>query len=193
MNMLKCRKDNVLQKGTVVIVSFLILGTLPILGLYFLSFTLSETKISKSHIKGMETYYLAEAGINEAIWKLKNDEITTDGDDPWEKCFVTSTVSCADCGTWSDSFVRNYKENTTTTVSVNNSQCGGGQIVATSTVLLANNMVSQRVVKIKIFKALGSLTENSPIFAGAPSGETTIQSSILNVYNGAAWVSTTLT
>ncbi len=184
MNILKNCQNNILQKGTAVIISFLTLGTLLILGFYFLSFTLLETKISKSQVKGMETYYLSEAGINEAIWKLKNDEVITDGDDPWKQCFVTSTAPCVDCDTWSDTFIRNYGENTTTTVSINNTQCGRGEIIATSTVLLSNNITSQRVVKIKIFKALGSLTENSPIFAGAPSGETTIQSSILNVYDG---------
>ncbi|GAI57320.1 unnamed protein product [marine sediment metagenome] len=60
------------QKGTVVIITFLVLVILLLLGSYFLVFAITETRISKSQEAGARTYYLAEAGINELIWKIKN-------------------------------------------------------------------------------------------------------------------------
>ena len=173
------------EKGVIIIITFLTLGILLTLGAYFLSTSLAGSRISKSQETATRTYYLAEAGVNEAIWKLKNDEITTDGDDPWETCFTTNTVSCTDCKTWSDTFVRNYSADSTTTVSIENlGMCARGEIIATSSITFSSGKTSQRVIKIKVLKSLGSLTENSPIFAGAPSGECTIIASKLNIYDG---------
>lgn len=168
------------QKGVIVIIAFLALGTLLLLGSYFLSFTLTEARISKSQKVAVKTYYLTEAGINEAIWKLKNDSVWKDG-------FETG-----DCDNWLASFTRNYIQGSTTTVSIQNSQCARGEIIATSTLALAKGKTAQRVIKVKVLKSLGSLTENSPLFAGAPSGESDIYASILNVYNGNIFINNNL-
>jgi len=71
------------KKGVILIVAFLTLGILLLLGVYFLSFTLTDSRISKSQVSATQTYYLAEAGVNEAIWKLKNDSI-------WKNNFETN-------------------------------------------------------------------------------------------------------
>ena len=162
------------------------MGILIIFGIYFLSLALSESKISKAQKIATESYYLAEAGINEAIWKLKNDETNADGDVPWKTCFTTSSISvgCPDCKTWSSTFIRNYIANSTTTVSITNSDCATGEIIATSSIAFSSGKNSQRVIKIKVIKTLGSLTVDSPIFSGKPSGEITIISSKINVYDG---------
>jgi len=173
------------NQGTVLIIAFIIMGVLILLGLYFLSFTLAESRIAKSQTVGTQTYYLAEAGINEAIWKLKNDTITTDGDDAWKDEFVaTSTNPDPEGNYWSNTFVRNYTQDSTTTVSIQNFERAGGEIVATSTLALAKGKTAQRVVKTKASRALGSLTLDSPLFIGYPSGNIAIKDSILNVYNG---------
>jgi len=174
------------EKGTIIIITFLAMGILIIFGVYFLSLTLSESKISKAQKIAAETYYLTESGINEAIWKLKNDETGADGDVPWKICFTTSSISdgCPDCKTWSSTFTRNYIPDSTTTVSINNSDCAAGEIVATSSITFSLGKNSQRVIKIKVIKTLGTLTENSPIFSGKPSGEINIISSEINVYDG---------
>ena len=75
------------EKGVIIIITLLSLGIMLFLGTYFLSFVLAEARISKSQEVAVKTYYLTEAGINEAIWKLKNDEIVIDGDDSWKTCF----------------------------------------------------------------------------------------------------------
>lgn len=172
------------QKGVVIIITFLTLGILLTLGTYFLAMALAESKISKSQEIATRTYYLAEAGVNEAIWKLKNDD-TADEDDPWKTCFTTTSDGiCDDCETWSDTFTRNYSQNSTATVSIENSDCAQGEIIATSTIYISPGKTAQRVIKVKVLKSLGSLTEDSPVFAGAPSGEATILLSNLNVYYG---------
>jgi len=161
------------QKGVIIIIVSLALAILLLMGSYLLSFTIAESKISKSQTISIKTYYLAEAGVHEAIWKLKNDPV-------WQENFENEP----DCHNWQSSFVRNYLPNTTTTITIQNVQCAKGEIIATSTVSLAAGKIAQRVVKVKVLKALGSLTEDSPIISGSPSGETTIQASIMNVYDG---------
>lgn len=163
------------------VIAFLALGILLLLGAYLLSFTTVESKTAQSQSVSVKTYYLAEAGIQEAIWRLKNDQ-------NWEDNFITDPT----CQTWEASFTRNYLPNTTTTVSIQNSQCARGEVVATSTVALAQGKTAQRVVKVKVLKALGSLTQDSPVFAGAPSGESTIQASLLNVYDGNMFINNNL-
>lgn len=159
------------QKGVIVVITSLALGILLLLGAYLLSFTTIESKTAQSQAVSVKTYYLAEAGIQEAIWKLKNDQV-------WEDGFEQEPG----CENWQGSFTRNYLPQTTTTVSIQNFQCARGEIVATSTFALAGGKTAQRVVKVKVLKALGSLTEDSPVFAGAPSGESTIQASLINIY-----------
>ena len=61
------------EKAAISIIAFVILMTLFLLGSYFLNFVLTDSRISKSQDVASRTYYLAEAGINELIWKLKND------------------------------------------------------------------------------------------------------------------------
>lgn len=174
------------EKGVVIIITFLIMGILMIFGVYFLSLALAESRISKIQEVAVQSYYLAESGINESIWKLKNDEINTDGDVPWKICFTTSSISsgCPDCTNWSSTFTRNYNSNSTTTVSIVNSDCARGEITATSSISFSSGKTSQRVIKIKVLKSLGSLSANSPVFSGSPSGEITINFSKINIYNG---------
>ncbi len=161
------------KKGVIIIIAFFTLGILTLLGFYFLSFALTEFRISKNQEVSTRAYYLTEAGINEAIWKLKNDPV-------WKDSFAAEPG----CVNWSADFTRNYTLNSTTTISIQNFRCAKGEIAATSTVKMAGNKTVQRALKVKVFKALGSLSEDSPVFSGAPSGETTIQSSLMNVYNG---------
>ena len=91
------------QKGVIIIIASLTLGILLLLGIYFLSFTITESKISESQKVATKTYYLAEAGINEAIWKLDNDTITTDGDDAWKSDFVDKDKNSYP-NYWTDTF-----------------------------------------------------------------------------------------
>jgi len=185
------------EKGQVLIVALLTLAILLILGYYFLSFAITETKISKSQEIGTKTYYLTEAGINEALWKLKNDNTTDDGDPPWATCFIsTSTEFCPDCDiAWTATFVKDTDflvPNSTTTVTIERPRCGSGELFAASTILISDEKSSQRLVKVGVSKPYESLTKDSPLFSGFPSGESTIDSSIMNIYNGNIFVNNNL-
>lgn len=170
------------QKGTALLISFIIMGVLMLLGLYFLSFTLTESRIARSQTVGTQAYYLAEAGINIAIWKLKYD-------DTWSTCFVASTSDCrSDCNaTWTATFVENTDSlipNSTTTVSILSPICARGVVTATSTLALPGGKTAQRVVKTTVRKALGSLTKDSAIFG---NGNVETSFSRLNIHNGNIW------
>ena len=167
--------ENRRQKGSVIIIAMGALLILLLLGSYFLSFAATEYKISKSQIQSLQTYYLAEAGINETIWRLKNDL-------SWSDCFTSSTASC-NCIDWATSSYRNASSliaGSGYVMSIKNSGCGNGELSTQAT----STYGSQRTVKIKAYKALGTLTENSPIFSGSPSGEITINASNINIHDG---------
>lgn len=169
------KKNN---RGVIVIIAFLTLGVLLLLGAYFLSFTITESKIAQNQEAGTKAYYLAEAGIHRAIWKLKNDE-------EWSACFISSEGACPDCATWSATEVIDSSSlvpGSSVTVSVQNSACAKGEVVSTSTIELAGGRTAQRVVKTTLFKALASPTEDNAIFTGGPAEKIDIRDTVLNIY-----------
>jgi len=190
MNMLKSdspsEKKHLLplnKKAFISLVALLALSLLLLLGIYFATFILTEYKMSRSYSSAAKTYYLAEAGLNEAIWKLKNDDTTADGDDAWKDKFVTEP----DCDNWQASFERTGAlfENSSYTVTIQNSSCAKGEIISTAQITLPNGKTTQRVVKTKVFKALNpSPVEDSALFTGGPSEVMTVRSSLMNTYDG---------
>lgn len=182
-------EKSLLQKGTVLVIAFVIMGVLLILGVYFLSFSLTESKISQSQTKSIQTYYLAEAGINKAIWKLKNDDEATaiDGDVPWATCFVTTTAECGDCLGWSATFSTSTDglvPNSSVTVAIKNSTstCARGRITATSTLTLPGGKTAQRVIETMVFKSLDSPTQDAAVFSGGTSENVDVDNSKIKVY-----------
>ncbi|MEA3295626.1 MAG: hypothetical protein U9Q27_00575 [Patescibacteria group bacterium] len=156
------------EKGAIIIIGVLALAILALLSSYFLRFTLIDYKISESQKKSAQGYYLAEAGINEALWKLKNDA-------EWKENFENQSV-------WSASFNREnvFFENSSYFIEIENLERANAQIISTAVI---NNSI-QRVIKIKVFKTLGSLTCDSGLFSGGSSENIDIHSSVINIYNG---------
>jgi len=166
---------NLRQQGTLLIIALLALGILTLLGIYFLTFNITESRISKSQKIAIQTYYLAEAGINEAIWKLKNDP-------QWSTDFTTIPA----CEDWEASFTRTpaMVSNGSYQVSIKNLSCGNGIIIATSTLDLPKGK-AQRVVKTKVFKAESNPVSEYAIFTGGASENMYIKfTDPLDVYNG---------
>ena len=60
-------------KGFALLAVVTIMGALLLLTGYFIEQSIGETKISKSEVMANKSYYLAEAGANEAVYKLKNE------------------------------------------------------------------------------------------------------------------------
>ncbi len=174
------------EKGVIVIIAFLTLGILLLLGTYFLSFAITESKISQSQEIATKTYYLAEAGINEAIWKLKNE---------WAEDFVRCVnyleASCGDetCQNWSATTTISTDDlmpHGSIVVTMQNSACARGQIVSVGTINLAEGRTAQRIVKTGVFKAIGGPIEGIAVFSGGEGkhDELKIKSSTINIYEG---------
>lgn len=177
---------NNLNRGVIVIIAFLMLLVLLILGTYFLNFILTELRISRSQEVAAKTYYLAEAGIDEAIWKLKNDGITLDGDPAWKNDFIDASKNPDGNGNyWSASFSRSdLTSNGSYTVTIQNSAVARGQIISIARFNLAGGKIAQRVVKVSVFKATGSQTGNSSFFSGGTSENIDIQGSKIRINGG---------
>jgi len=141
------KKNNILgnNRGVISLIAFLSLGIFLLLGTYFLSLGLTETKITKSEEVSAKTYYLAESGINEAIWKLENDETARNN-------FLNGTLNEDDGIVRENVFGDN---NARYSVSLASTARGEADIVATSTYQIGDGQ-SQRVVKAYVTKAIGS-------------------------------------
>ena len=82
VNLLEKIENNRAKNGSVLIFAILLLATMLLLSSYFISFSLTGSRMSESQIYAAKSYYLAETGIQEAIFKLKND-------DDWRNAFET--------------------------------------------------------------------------------------------------------
>ncbi|MFW6282876.1 MAG: hypothetical protein ACOC1P_02375 [Minisyncoccales bacterium] len=177
------------KKGTVLLLAVIVMATLMILSAYLISFITTESKISNSQVLSNQAYYVAEAGIDEAIWKLKYDTKgeSEDGDLPWATCFTTSTASCGNCEGWADSFSTSTDElieDSFVSVKMENSSttCGKGKIVATSTINYGDDKKTQRVVETEVYKPLGSPTEGAALFSTGASQNVKVSDSNIEVY-----------
>lgn len=179
-------KQKFFQRSFISIATLMIASALLLLAIYFLNFVLSEIRIVESHTKSVQAYYLAEAGVNEAIWKLKNDhqDESEDGDKAWADEFVTEP----NCENFSDSFTRdtnNIFPNSSYTVSIQNTACAKGEIVVTAYINLPNGSRIQRIVETKVFKPLNpSPTRDSAVFSGGETESINFLAGYMNIYKG---------
>gem|GEM_PF-444111 len=171
-NMFKTEENN---KGVAILITILLMSLILFLSLYFLSLSLTEKRISHSQAWGAKTYYLAEAGINEMIWKLKNDvtyENNFETNPSWTAEFTRDNPFGAGSGSY--------------TVSIANSDLATGEIVSTGSIDMGNDKVSQRVVKISIYKAIaGGLEGDLAVFG---NHDININHSNVNFYDGNTYV-----
>jgi len=158
-------------KGAALIVTVLLTMVILLLAVYYLSFSLTEKRIAKSQVSGVNTYYLAEAGIADMVWKLKNDE-------SYKNSFETNPA-------WTASFSRTNPFGAgagSYTVTIANSSLAHGEIISTGQVDIGGGKMSQRIVKTTVFKAMG---EGSTLnTSGYADGNISITGSRVNFYGG---------
>ena len=165
------------QKGTIVIISFIAVIILLILGFYFLNSVIAETRISKSMETAAVAYYLAESGINEAIWKLNNDS-------DWYENFVSETLNPDVSGEyWSDYFSRESIGGGSYFVTIENINRGYGEIISMAEVPFFDKK-ARRKIKISVFRGLDSPVYNAGIFTGGSSQNVSISHSKITINNG---------
>lgn len=161
------------NRGTALLLVILLMTLILLLMIYYINSTLSENKIATSQTSGEKTYYLAESGIAEMIWKLKNDAAYSDN-------FVT-------LDNWSTNFTRNNPfgaDSGSYTVSIANTSKAHADIISTGSINISGKE-SQRVIKTKIYKPLGITSIGSS--AAFADGNIDISSSNVNFINGDAY------
>ncbi|MFA6304677.1 MAG: hypothetical protein WCV73_04795 [Patescibacteria group bacterium] len=156
------------SEGTILILVMVIVSALVLLINYFFSFVITEKKIAQSHTLATQTYYLTEAGIQEAIWKVNNDAT-------WNNNFKSNP-------TWESSIIRPnpFAPNQSYQVAIKNSALGQATISATGTVT-ALISPSRRVVQTTIFQAQGqSPTSSLAIFSDRDINLSGVNLNIIN-------------
>lgn len=157
------------------LITVLLMSLLLFLSLYFLSFSLTEKRISQSQTWGTRTYYLAEAGIAEMVWRLKNDEA-------YKNSFETNPA-------WTETLNRDNPfgpGSGSFTVTITNSGLAHGEIVSTGTIDIGNGKTSRRIVKTYVYRAMGQGGVEIGDNCGYADGNIDISLSLVNFFNGSA-------
>ncbi|MBI2050722.1 MAG: hypothetical protein HYT31_02860 [Parcubacteria group bacterium] len=133
--------SNTKQKGFLLIASLFVLSTMMVIVGFYVSSVTQEVKVASIVDTAPQAYYLAEAGIVDARWKLSNDAA-------YKTNFETNP-------SWSTSFTRTDAliPGASYAVSIENSGLANAVITATSTVSVRDTQ-TQRVVRANAFKAL---------------------------------------
>ena len=163
------------NKGVALVMTLLLMSLILLLGMYVLTFSLNEYKISQSQVWGAKTYYLAEAGIAEIVWKLRNDE-------DYKTNFETNPA-------WTTQFTRNNPfgpDSGSYTVSITNSSIAHGEITATGLININGENNTQRIVKTYVYRAMGQGSSEIGDNCGYADGNIDISFSNVNFHNGSA-------
>lgn len=165
------------SKSFILPIVMIISTLLVLLGFYIVEGISSELRISKSANSGVKCFYLAEAGTNEAIWKIKNDPATKDN-------FLNTTN-----GVTTFSRSTNLTSNGSYDVTITNTAKGVATISSTGYYQYTPNKTAKRKIKINVAKATDPppYNQDGSIFtAGGQSSseqDVNIWGSILNIHN----------
>ncbi|MBI5734161.1 MAG: hypothetical protein HY973_04450 [Candidatus Kerfeldbacteria bacterium] len=144
--------------GFILVVVSVITASLLLLANYLLSQSISETRISKSENAASKSYYLAEAGVNEAIFKLKNDNT-------WKTKFLAGTLN-NDTASRSQVF-DNYGNYTISATSVSPALA---DITVTANYQIGSK-TAKRIIKTRFARATNPAnTWSQSLFAGGSGG-----------------------
>ncbi|MFH1866615.1 MAG: hypothetical protein ABIJ81_00835 [Patescibacteria group bacterium] len=147
------------QSGYVLVAVSLITTGLLFLAGFFLEQSTSEIKISKSENLATKTYYLAEAGAHEAIYKFKNDA-------DWRAKFLSGTLVDE---TLTRSSVFDYSD--AYTISATSVDASLADVTITATYDLGGQQ-TKRVIKTRLARANNSASSwEQSVFGGGTGGQ----------------------
>ena len=177
----KIRRFYSQNKGSILLLTILVLSVLTVLASYFMSFTITGSHMAKSYELSAKSYYLAESGLAEAIYKLKNDPI-------WKNAFETlPTEQDPLCSVWAISPLERpsaFGPGAGYNVVINNLGCAQAEIISTGEIILGDS-VGRKVVKIEVYKAMASPLIQYGLFTGGSSENIEINSvNPLRIHNG---------
>jgi len=163
------------------VMAMIILGTMIFLATYFLSFTITGAKMTQGYELSTRAYYLAEAGLAEAIFKLQKDPV-------WQAAFETMpTVEDPECAGWSISPLTRtsvLESGGSYTVSVVNLGCAKAEISSVGAVAYGE-ATARKVAKTQVYKAMGNVVSEFGIFSGGSSENIEFSSvSPARIHNG---------
>ena len=161
------------NKGIALVITVITITLFLFLAIYFLSVASTEKLIARSHATGNKVYYLAEAGINEMVWLIKNNSTYRDNFEN-DASWTASTTRDNPFGPNTGSY----------TASIINSSAAHGEIISTGSIDIGNGNTAQRVIRTFVYKAMG--TSGVDDSSGYADGNINISDSIVNFYNGSA-------
>jgi Tfp pilus assembly protein PilX len=157
------------RQGFILIATVIVMSLLLFLSTYVISFSITELKISSSQSAATQAYYLAESGVAEAIWRIKNDS-------SWKNNFETSD-------NWNISYTRDpaLYPNGSYRIDIQNTGLARGEITVTGYIRVGNS-TAQRVIKTTVYKAIGdNPMEDISEYA---DGNIDMSGTVLKVFNG---------
>jgi hypothetical protein len=183
MQLFKKNKNVALSEnnyGVGLILTIMIVTLMLFLGMYYLNLVITEKFISRSQSWGNKTYYLAEAGINEAVWLIKND-LRFKNDFENDPSWATTTIRIDPFGPNTGRY----------DVTLTNSSRAHAEVISTGSLNLGSGVTTQRVVKTFVYKAVG--TSDIEDSTGYADGNIDISASNINFYAGSAHSNNTFT
>ncbi len=131
------------EKGFALVITFIVLLLLLLLGVFFIGFVITEFKIAVSQKVGVRAFFLAESGVEEAIFKVKNDST-------YKNNFEQGTFDPSS-GTFSRTLV--FADGESYTVEIVSLAPGEAQVTSYG-YFATGEGTAQRKVKVKIIKGL---------------------------------------
>ena len=157
------------RRGFILIATVIVMSLLLFLSAYVISFAITELKISTSQSAATQAYYLAESGVAEAIWRIKNDST-------WKTNFESNPD-------WTTTYTRNpaLYTNGSYRIDIANTGLARGDITVTGYIHIGNS-IAQRVIKTTVYKAIG----DSPLedIGEYADGNIDMSGTTLHVWNG---------
>jgi len=155
------------KRGFALITTLVLLSVVFIAVSGLLAITKTESRISRSQKESVQAYYVAEAGIQNAIWQIQHDDALSDDLD-------AGTLN----HTWtSQNQLLNLRNISVTAQSTGPSRA---EIIATGDVN-EDQFSAQRIVKMKIFRGLASTESVLENFSIYSAGSTNVQNSTVNI------------
>lgn len=169
---MEIKTDN---RGIALILTIIIVTLLLFLGIYILNNALNEEMIAKSQGYGVNSYYLAESGMNHMTWKIINDATFANN-------FITDPL-------WFETLTKNDPLGSGSgsyTVTASNKAAGDCDVKSTGQFDIGNGKSSQRVIKTNLFRPTGTVSTPIDDSAGFASFWIQLRNININFLNGSA-------
>ena len=164
------------EKGTIIIIAVIAMTILMSISGYLISSLITEMEVLSGMQQSEKAYYLAESGINKAIWMLENN-------DEWADNFVDPGLNPDSEGNfWSENLTGELSEGSYE-VEIQNTRMGEAQIRAIAKTPFMESE-ARREAEVTVYKPFESPTEDSAVFSGGGGSNVKISDTNLTINDG---------